>query len=178
MRLFNAKLLDHFLEGSGAYIDSSESWDRLITRADSIRFICIVDEVTGTPTLTVSMYASALDTADDGTVLVNSLVSSSTIFSASYTPQSPTYPPLRHVFLQATISGAGTKAHVQLWACGRGPQLLEPMPAVTGSFAEQYAMAKLLAEESRVPSKRMVLRQGQSVFYPPELFLSSSQWER
>ena len=180
MRLFHAQILDEHLEG-GSSVQIAEPWACFLARAEMLKFTCIADQVSGTPTLTLLLFGGPAQYINEDTkTLLNAipLVSGTNLFSATYSPQDATYPPLRHLYLEADMGGTAPKAHIQLWVCGRGPQLLEAIPPVSASFAAQYAAAKMLEDEDCLPQKKRVLRQGASLFYPPELFLPSLKWER
>lgn len=181
MRLFNAQLLDEHLEGGGAFTEPPWAWACFLARAEALKFFCVTDQVTGSPTLNVDLLGGNAGDPDEMTkqALINKvLAAGTTVITATYSSQDAKFPPPRHLFIVASIAGAGTKAHVQLWVCGRGPQLLEAIPPASASFASQYAAARVLADEDRLPLKKVVLRAGASVFYPPELFLPSLKWER
>jgi len=185
MRLFHAQLLDEHLEGAGNFAFADQPWACLLSRAEALRFTCIVDGVSGgSPVLIVALFGNAaakMDVdAEVTTILLNTvaLVSGTNAFAMSYSPQDATNPPPKHLFLYAFITGTAPKAHVQVWVCGRGPQLLEAIQPVVPSFSAQYAAARMIEDEGRLPGRKQALRQGASLFYPPELFLPALVWER
>jgi hypothetical protein len=183
LRLFQAKLIDEFLEdpnGAGAFAISSTSWACLLPRAEALKFTCVVDTVTGSPTLILNLLGSNSDWnyLELTKPLFAASVSGVTTITPFYSPADATYPPPRHLFLEAVVTGSGTKAHVKLWVCGRGPQLLEPTPPAPPTFAAQYDAARFIADEDRLPGKKRALKQGASLFYPPGLFLPSLKWDR
>jgi len=180
MRIFHAKLFDETLEGNGAFLEPSWPFTALLGRAESLKFFCVADQVVGAPTVDVTIYGGNAGDSDETTksVINAPLSAGSNTLTGTYSPADPTYPPTRYPFVVVSISGAASKAHVALWVCGRGPQLIEALPSVSSTFADQYAAARMLADEDRLPSKKKVLRQGASVFYPPELFLPSLKWDR
>jgi len=183
MRLFNAEIFDEHLEdpaGAGSGAISSVAWACLLARAETLRFTFLVDGVTGSPTLVVALIGSNADGYYQETekYLYQNTVSSSTTIAATYSSTDVTYPPPRHLFVEALVFGAGTKLHIKVWVCGRGPQLLEPIPITTATFANQYAAARMIDDEDHLAGRKQVLKQGASLFYPPELILPSQKWER
>jgi hypothetical protein len=80
--------------------------------------------------------------------------------------------------MEADLNGTTPKAHVRVWVCGRGPQLLDPMPMVQPSFSAQYQAARQLADEDRVSIAKRVTKPGVSQAFAPELFIPSLRWER
>lgn len=180
MRIFHAKLLDDTLEGNGVFLEPSWPFAALLGRAESLKFFCVADQIVGTPTLDITIYGGNAGDSDETTksVIHAALSSGSNTLTGTYSPADPTYPPPRYPFVVASISGAGAKAHVSLWVCGRGPQLIEALPAASSGFAAQYSAAKMLLDEDRLPFKKQVLRQGASLFVPPEVLLPSCSWER
>jgi len=180
MRLFNAEIFDETLEGDLAHAEAPYGWNLLLARAEALKFFCVADQVTGTPTLSVTLSGqNAGDSGEQTKIVINKALAAGTnLVTGAYSSQDPLFPPLRYLFVSVQITGANTKAHIRLWACGRGPQLLEAIPPASAQFSEQHAAAKMLADEDRLPLKKQVLRQGASLFYPPELFLPSLTWER
>jgi len=84
------------------------------------------------------------------------------VISPGFTITDPNYPPSKHLYVHAFFSaGTNPTAHVQLWVCGRGPQAIEQMPAQP-SFAAQYAAAKMLEDENRLPARKRLLAPGRS----------------
>lgn len=187
MRLFNAKIIDRRLEGDSVAM-ASEAWACLLARAESLKFVCFVDQVINSPVLHLELFGSAID-ADliqsfIGFEIVKSLkvlsdgtVTGATTITAAYSQTDGAWPPPKHLFVEATLTGATGTAHIEVWVCGRGPQLLEAAPA-TSTFAAQLAAARACEDENRLPSCKRVLRQGASLFYPPELFEPSLKWDR
>lgn len=180
MRLFNAKIIDRHLEGDGAGVESSDGWACLLARAESLKFLCVVDEVSNAPTLTIDFYGALADVSSPELTkrLVSQPVSGPTTIAATFTAQDSGFPPPRHLFVVASIAGAGGVAHLRVWACGRGPQLLEATPAAQATFASQLVAARMVADEDRLPGQKRLLKQGASLFYPPELWEPSLKWER
>lgn len=184
MRIFNAQLFDDRMEGSGAALRCSKPWGCLLSRAESLKFTCIVDQVSGTtPALTLFLSGTPMggdDYEQVARVLMNNvaLVSGTNLFALWFNPSDFNYPAPKHLFVHAALTGTNPIANVRLWVCGRGPQLLEQIPAVQPSFANQYAAARMLDDENRLPLQKRTLAQGKSLFYPPELFLPSLKWER
>lgn len=184
MRLFHAQVLDVYLEGNLAYAYASEPWACLLSRAEALRFICVVDEVSGTsPALTMRIFGNAMPNNtyfETTTVLLSavSLVAGPNTFATSYLVQDANNPPPKYLYLHTHITGTNPKAHVRAWVCGRGPQLLEQTPNVSATFAAQYAAARMITDEGLLPGRKRSLPQGASLFYPPELFLPTLTWER
>jgi len=185
MRLFQALLLDEHLEdgGSGQTVVTSNGWSLLLARAESLKFTCIADAISGATTPNVRI--DLLGTNSDGlgeftkTLLDQAIQPGVNSDVLPYGPADTNYPPPRYLAVAVSISGgSGRKAHVQLWVCGRGPQLLEAIPPASASFSAQYAAAKMLDEEDSVSLKKQSLRPGANLFYPPELFESALRWER
>ena len=174
MRLFNAKILDEVLEGDGAVGECNLAWEFLLPRAESLKFTCIVDEVTdATATLTLVL-------ADDSgaEVLLVPGLSIPNTFSSAFSPLDSLYPPTRNLIVVAQLNGTnGPKGRVRVWACGRGPQSLEVAPPPT-SFAAQYQIARLIEDEDRIAARKRVLKLGASSGYVPEQFYPSLKWER
>lgn len=183
MRLFQAQVLDEFLEGDGASGEPAHSWGLLLARAESLKVTCIVDTVVASPTLTVTLLGGISDvTYFEATkspiVPATGLGTGTTVLTGTYSGLDAGFPPPRHLTLNAVINGAGGKAHVRMWVCGRGPQLLEALPPSQATLPAQLDMARRLADEGRLPLKKRVLSPGASVFYPPDLWLPSLRWER
>lgn len=181
MRLFNTKIIDETLEGNLTPAKCSEWWSMLLGRAEALRFTCVVDGVSGSsPALFLYLY-NGLAYPDNlvGSVVVNNqpLSAGTNVFSGAFSPQHQDYPPGRFMYANAVIAGANARAHVRVWVCGRGPQLLEATSAASG-FAAQYSAAKMIEEEDRLPQQKRALLPGASQFYPPGLFLPSLKWER
>jgi hypothetical protein len=183
MRLFQAQLIDRRLEGTGAVAIQSEPWRSLLTRAESLRFFCVADQVSGTsPTLALTLKGSAESSFNHGETtksLFSQVLSAGiNVITASYSP-ADSYPPPRHLGVNATLTGSSNPvAHVQVWVCGRGPQLLEAIPPVAPTFAAQLAAARKCADEDLISTRKAVLPQGASLFYPPELFQPMLKWDR
>lgn len=182
MRLFNALILDEHIEGTDATASCAQPWALFLPRAEALRFTCIVDEVAGaSPTLSVWLVGGTSDWNRTPTtkILANgvSLGTSGNAFAWAFSPQDAKYPPTRLLLLYAQVGGT-SKAHVRIWACGRGPEALDVVPAATPSFAAQYAAAKTIEDEDRLLSRKRLGGHGVSVLYPPELFLPSLHWER
>jgi hypothetical protein len=182
VRLFHAKLMDEVLEGDGAAFLPSHPWAYLLPRAEALKFTCIVDDVAGSPTLSLLLYeglASINWTSEVKTLLdAVSLVSGTNIFSSTYSPLDATNPPSRYLFPEAYIAGAEGKAHVRLWVCGRGPQLLESLGPTAASFPAELEAARRLEDEDRLISHKRLTRAGASQSFQPELFLPSLRWDR
>jgi hypothetical protein len=183
VRIFNAKIIDAHLEdssGGGAGAESSTAWACLLPRAETLKFTCLIDTVTGSPTFTLKVLGSNADWNYQETTASTTTApfSSATTVILVYSTSDPHYPPPRHLIVTATITGSGTKGHVKVWVCGRGPQLLEAMPPAGASFVAQYAAAKMIEDEDRLAGRKRALNQGASLFYPPELFLPSLKWDR
>ena len=185
MRLFQALLLDVELSAGYSLQKASDAWACLLSRAESLRFTCIVDQVGGTsPTFSLNLYGSAIPNGAavyaEKIVLLNAaaLVSGPNALTASYLPTDPTNPPSKELFVEASIGGTGQTAHVRVWVCGRGPQLLEALAPVSPTFAAQYSAARMTDDQNRLPGRKRALPQGASLFYPPELFFPSLTWER
>jgi len=53
-----------------------------------------------------------------------------------------------------------------------------PIPATAATFSSQLAAARMLEDEDRLPPRKRVLKQGASLFYPPELLQPSLKWDR
>lgn len=178
MRLFQALILDEHLEGT-AFYESSYAWGFLLARAEALKFICVADQVTGTPTLTISLSGGNMGDSGETTklnLISGGLAAGTNLLTGTYSAADTTFPPPRHLIVDASLSG--NTAHVRLWVCGRGPQLLEAIPQASASLSAQAAAARMLADEDRLPLNKRVLRQGQSAFFPPELLLPSLKWER
>lgn len=185
MRLFQALLVDERLEdgGSGQTVATSNGWSLLLARAESLKFTLIGDQISGasTPVIRIDLLGTNSDGIGEFTkTIFNGTIQAGVNDSVlPYGPGDGTYPPPRYLALSVAISGgAGRKAHVKLWVCGRGPQLLEAIPPMGASFGAQYAAARMLDEEDRTSIKKESLRPGASLFYPPELFESALKWER
>jgi hypothetical protein len=182
MRLFQALIFDEYLEGPSS-ANTSNGWSLLLGRAESLKFTCIADRVSSTPpVVTIKLRGR---TSDSSRATATDFLK--TVFSGSvqagpnpllsFGPADATYPPSRHVSLSVAVNSGGN-AHLKIWVCGRGPQLLEAIPPAAPSFAAQYAAARMLADEDRTSLKKELLRPGASLFYPPELFDASLKWER
>lgn len=182
MRLFHAQLLRDHLEGDGDLVLSSMAWTCLLSRAEALKFICVTSGVSGgTPQLTLTLAGAAdFGYFETSKALLSQVPLSSTgnTFQVSYSASDSTNPPPKHLFLEATLNGTDPKALVEVWVCGRGPQLLEATPPAVPSFQAQYAAAKMLEDEDRLPGRKRALPPGASLFYPPELFLPSLKWDR
>jgi hypothetical protein len=182
MRLFNALIFDETLEGAGDTY-CSFAWSLLLARAEAMRFTAIADTVSGTATLTTILLAgvgdmSAFDELEFARPWDSAPLSSGTVLSGSFSPADLGYPPSRYVMVLMRLAGTTPKAHVRLWVCGRGPQLLEQMPASAVTFAAQYQAARALDDENKPLPKKRLVKAGTSTFYPPELFLPSARWDR
>lgn len=178
MRIFHAKIMDHYLEGSAVL--SSLGWAYLLSRAEILKFICIASGTSSSFSLVLlgaaTGFANSLETTK---LLIDQVpVSGTQTFQVSYSQADVTNPPPRLLFVEAFASGTNPHVHAQVWVCGRGPQKLEDIPATAPSFRAQLAAAKMLEDEDRLPSKKRALPQGSSLFYPPELFVPSLKWER
>lgn len=139
MRLFHAQLLRDHMEGDGDLVLSSEAWACLLSRAETLKFICITSGVSGTTpqlTLTLAGAGADLEYAETTKALLSQVALSSTgdTFQLSYAAADSTNPPPKHLFLEATLNGTDPKALVEVWVCGRGPQLLEATPPAGGLF--------------------------------------------
>lgn len=186
MRLFQSEILDERLEvdgaGAGGQAFSSNGWSLLLARAETLKFFCIVDQVVGSPTLTVHLLGSTSDISNPeftkSSLVPATGVSGGKILTGTFGSGDTGFPPPRHLIAWAILSGNSTKAHVRIWVCGRGPQLLEAIPPAAASFRAQYAAAKMLDDEDSVSLKKQSLRPGASLFYPPELSDPSLKWER
>jgi len=185
MRLFQALLVDEHLEdgGSGQTVVTSNGWSLLLARAESLKFTCIADQISGatTPVIRIHLLGTNSDGIGEFTkpLLDQAIQAGVNSDILPYGPEDATYPPPRYLAVSVgIIGGVGRKAHVKLWVCGRGPQLLEAIPPASASFSAQYTAAKMLDEEDSVSLKKQSLRQGASLFYPPELFEPALRWER
>jgi len=185
MRLFNALILDEFIEGTGQP-GPSLGWALLLARAETLKFTFIVDTISGTsPTLTVNLIGSLGDDTSANAEVSKALLSNqsltagvTSVVTATYSAVDATNPPLRYLSLATAVGGSSPKAHVRAWVCGRGPQLLEPIAKSPATFAAQYQAAKMLEDENRGAVQKRVTKAGTSLFYPPELFLPSLSWDR
>lgn len=184
MRLFQAEILDEWLEdstGFGATVATSNAWALLLARAEYLKFTFVIDQIVApVPTFAASLFGMNSDGLGELTMAfsLDPLVAGSNILTGTYGPGQATYPAPRYLVLTASIVGAGKRGHVRIWVCGRGPQLLEAVPPTPASFRTQYAAARLLADEDRVSLKKDSLRPGGSLFFPPELSEPSLKWER
>lgn len=183
MRLFNARIIDKHLEGDGATALADEAWGCLLVRAEALKFVCLIDEVTNLPTITVDLLGAAAadfnNTEDTKKQLLSAgPLSAAKTVSGVYSPADTTCPPLKYLRIQAALSGADATAHVRLWVCGRGPQLLETTAPTSSTFASQLAAARMCEDENRLLGKKRLLRPGASLFYPPEVFEPSLKWDR
>lgn len=178
MRLFHAQIIDEVLEGDATTAECSLAWSYLLPRAESLKFTCVVDQVSGTaPTFSLDLYEG---TAADFRLMTH-LVPASGIpatLSGAYSITDPTYPPGRYLVPIATLNGSnGPKAHVRIWACGRGPQLLEAMPG-QASLAVMYQAARMIEDEDRLPARKRSLKQGASAAHSAALFDPALRWDR
>jgi hypothetical protein len=100
------------------------------------------------------------------------------VLAGTYSPSDAAYPPLKHLAVEAELAGGSAMAHVRIWVCGRGPQLLETSAPSEATFPAQLAAARACADEDRTIARKRVLRPGASYFYPPEVFEPSLKWDR
>lgn len=172
MRLFQAKILDDYLEGTTGSLVTSAAWSCLLARAESLKFTCLADQVSGPPTVRIDLLGSNSDGTGEFTknLLLDTAIAAGMVPMATYGPGDTTYPPPRHLIVWARTTAGSGKAHLQIWVCGRGPQLLEAIPPTAASFGAQYAAARMMADEDNVALKKQALRPGASLFYPPELY--------
>lgn len=188
MRLFNAKIIDRRLEGDTITM-ASEAWACMLARAEALKFVCFVDQVSTSPTLHVELFGGAIAADLEQSfmtfqylqslkVLINQSVSGAATISATFSPADATWPPPKHLFVEATLPGATGAAHIELWVCGRGPQLLEATPPSAATLPALLAAARACEDENRLPARKRVLRQGASLYYPPDLFEPSLKWDR
>lgn len=184
MRIFHAQILDKRLEGNDTFTFSDDSWTCMLSRAESIKFSCIADQVTGTsPQLGLAILGAA---DSDGNiteiikwVFIGALNPGTNSFQGTYSAADTTWPPPKHLWLAAQLQGSADPAvRVQVWICGRGPATLETMPGSSSSFAAQLAAARMCDDENRLTARKRLLRPGASLFYPPELFEPSIKWDR
>lgn len=187
MRLFHALVFEQYMEDAGfaALYKANEAWTLLLLRADTLKFFCVADGVSGvSPVLTMSLKGSptAEFGNDEGTkTLFNgvTLNSGTNVLTATYSPLDTTYPAPGYLFLTAFLNGTTPKAHVRLWVCGRGEQALAMNAPATPAFAAQYAAARALDEEDKLLIRKRVSRPGAGVVIPPpDLFDPSIKWEQ
>lgn len=185
MRLFNAQLFDRRIEGNGAIVIASAAWSSLLARAEALKFFCVVDQVSPlvpAPTLTVGLLGSGEASFTDNEVTIvipaTALNAGTNLLVGAYSPANTTYPPPKHLVVEAELDGTDAVAHARLWVCGRGPQLLETGAPSTATFAAQLAAARACADEDRMVGRKRVLRPGASYFYPPEMFEPTLKWDR
>jgi hypothetical protein len=178
-------ILDGYLEGAGASATASNGWGLLLARAESLKFTCIAEQVSSAPTIRIDLLGRNTDGQNEPTVggtctkiLFNGVIQPGVNVLSTYGPADATFPPPRYLQILAYTTAGSGKARLKIWACGRGPQLLEAIPSIASSFATQYAAAKMLNDEDMTPQQKEALRPGASLFYPPELFEPSLRWER
>ena len=127
MRLFNLRVCNENIEGTGQVYTASEL-NALLASVEALSLFAVADTVSGSsPTLTVQIeesddqvhWKSKGATAEINGVALSTAAKTIAVGRDDGTIVSPGY--LR---LKVQLGGTSPKAHVRIWAAGRGQELL------------------------------------------------------
>ena len=125
MLLFHELVFDCFMEGAVIRTQPLE-WVPVLGGVETVRFMLEADHVAGSP---VNIQVQAFQLADMTNVIGASAiflfntsltVGQTTMLSASITPSGAESPASYGYHLQVTLGGTSPKAHIRIWATGRG----------------------------------------------------------
>lgn len=155
MRVFHELILDKMIEGvafPNTSWDMRAAWMIPLGYVERVAFMTVADIASGvTPSLAVNLYENPSGRYSEFRFLKalnNGALSTTdtTVFKGQWSNGDGSYPPSKYLYVAAFLSGSNAKAHVRVWATGRGEQPLpaEPMPPRT--LSEEVERARTWAE--------------------------------